>query len=267
MEGNLLRPQVPYATAAETDALTEKVWINKYSEFVEYTENKQSYAAFQLRALLQYSGIKCSGLNVIQVVWHTPANPQKGKTQINIPNTPKGTNPRYDAFVDGGRFSPNVVSGEYSRATKKFRVQKVAREGKPYFCYDFTAKKKREIWLRDYEGRVTKQMENDFNALDWEAAQVLRDAQEAALVHEICCYSSLVVAVNYKGTSRDKMLGRIKWRFKDFGIATIHGATAQKIKDVYQPVDVKLALSTRPTSPERDIIRNDYPDYKFYGED
>ena len=183
-----------------------------------YTEN------LRLDITFYGKGLKNSdGLQLIQTFYGTPRTDGKkvGKTPISINGV------RYEAFVDGGQFSPLVTEGGVRPNTQEPYMHPM--EG--YGSYTRA-------------GKYIK-FSNDDAQLQW------TDNPAAVLKHQTARFEITVVARNYMNTGRDLKLGSIKWGFDSFGKRPIHNSS------------VKLSNQSQIS---RKIISNDYKNYKFYGE-
>lgn len=129
-----------------------------------------------------------------------------GANQVSV----GGSN--YDAFVDGGKNSPAVVSGEPPGDAIK-----------PYYMPP--------SWY--YQPGST--MTNTWNSSTNSGSIVAYDQSGAVGAHSTDQFETSIVARNWLGTGQDLMLGSFRWGFANLGTTPNAGnpsATSVKLQNV-----------------------------------
>lgn len=212
-------------------ALVEKVSLSSASKMVDYRDPRsgKTYKYFHMDAGIIIENVVAESYQIIQTARMTRGihGKQNGCTKSG----------EFDAFVDGGRCSPGVVRGTIDGG--EFRKQQEAVKGKPYF-------------LRSTDIQTTIDKGGDFDGKDGNGLIVLYDGQSAAISHESIVFRSYIIAVNYNKTSKDRVLGLIKWGFGNYGQSPSISNSNLKIvaQNVYDDVDKQIILA-------------DYPDYNI----
>lgn len=240
-DDRLLRSGGSADTPRYPTALEEKVSLVPGSQLYDFIDprTRKKYTKFTMDAWIKIENVPAKEYQIVQTVRATRGThgKQVGCKTITLSGTGSGGSQVLDAFVDGGVCSPGVVRGTYQGGV--FRKQKVAQVGKPYFITD-------EIKL------AAKPFGADFDGSDKKGLIPLNDPQEAAINHEKIWFRSYIVAVNYNGTGKDKVLGMIPWGFYQFGTVP-HNS------------NYKLRIQAKTTfdATDKKIILNDYPKYKI----
>ena len=76
------------------------------------------------------------------------------------------------------------------------------------------------------------------------------DRPGAVAVHKIAKFETIIIAINYKGSGKDKVLGSFSWGWRSNGRIRLHTGNG-----------VQLNKTITPTS--RRIIKYDYPSYQL----
>ena len=135
----------------------------------------------------------------------------------------------WDAFVDGGKNSPYVTMGGNSPA----------HPSKPYYLTP---------------GEVASQV---VFSTDHGTIRIF-DRPGAVALHDEAYFETAVVAVNYRGTGKDKILKAFKWGWTGKGTKSVIGK-GTKIGGASSGILVRSNVS-----PEfRNIVRHDYPKYSY----
>jgi hypothetical protein len=124
----------------------------------------------------------------------------------------------YDGFVDGGKNSPFVTVGGNAPA----------HSTKPYYLT--SSEVSSQVTWNGSSGSIR-----------------VYDRPGAVYAHEKIMFETLVVAVNYAGSGKDKILGSFKWGSSSFG----------------SKVTTKIKFNSTISSEARNIIKHDYPNYSF----
>jgi hypothetical protein len=171
------------------------------------------------------SGQKAATLQCIQAWWGSGSTLGKkvGKTGIKIGKKD------YEAFIDGGKFSPYVtLSGNDP-----------AHPTKPYYLTE-----------DEHKNQVT---------WDGEKGTIqITDLPSASALFEEMFFETAIVAVDVDGKGTDKIMRVFTWGNTKQGTVTQH-EKGEKIGDKYS----HLQSQGSPSSTFKEILKNDYPDYKY----
>lgn len=171
------------------------------------------------------SGTPADGLQVIQTFMGTR---REDKVRVGT-YTWKYEGLRWDAFVDGGKNSPYVTMSGADPADPT----------NPYY-----------LTTDEIASQVT--WDTDHGTVR------IYDAPGAVALHDQAYFETAVVAVNYRGTGRDKVLKVFTWGWTDKGTKpTVKKGT--KISGADSGVRVKSS----PSPEWRNIVKHDYPKYRY----
>jgi hypothetical protein len=171
------------------------------------------------------SGTPADGLQVIQTFMGTRRD---DKVQVGTYSWIYKKR-RWDAFVDGGKNSPFVtMSGEDP-----------AHPTNPYYL---TA------------DEVTNQVTWD---KDHGTVRIF-DLPGAVALHDAAHFETAIVAVNCKGTGRDKVLKVFKWGWTEKG-----GKPTIKKGTEIDGADSGVKVLSKPSPEWRNIVKHDYPKYRY----
>lgn len=211
---------------AATLALLQRARRADAEQFKSKTEGTSGgLSGLTLDVTFTVTGTPADGLQVIQTFMGTR---RSDAVQVGT-YTWVYQKRRWDAFVDGGKNSPFVtMSGEPP-----------AHPTNPYYL---TAAElaSQVTWSTDH-GTVR-----------------IFDRPGAVALHDSARFETAIVAVNYRGTGRDKVLKVFKWGWDAKGTdPTISKGT--KIAGADSGIKV---LST-PSPEWRNIVKHDYPKYRY----
>ena len=80
----------------------------------------------------------------------------------------------------------------------------------------------------------------------------LDDVPRGASIHRHIVFEANIVAVNYKGSGRDKVIGSFTYGWNDKGVNPIHGGA--------------INISPTISNTSRTILAKQYSNYKLFGE-
>jgi hypothetical protein len=168
---------------------------------------------------------KCDGLQAVQVWWGSDSKIGVPVGQLKFEEG--GTD--YEAFVDGGVFSPWVtLSGEQP-----------AHASKPYY-----------LTADEVDTQVT---------WDGEAGTIRVYDQPTAVVHfDEMNFETAIVAINHDGKGTDKVLKVFTWGWSAQGTVPTH-AKGDKI----DAKDSGIKTQSGVSATWQKIVTADYPDYKY----
>lgn len=136
---------------------------------------------------------------------------------------------RWDAFVDGGVNSPFVtMSGEDP-----------AHPTNPYY-----------LTAAEVAGQVT--WDTDHGTIR------VTDVPGAVALHDEAYFETAIVAINYKGKGRDKVLRVFRWGWKGKGTKSTIGKGTK-----IDGADSGILVRSSVTPEFRNIVKHDYPKYRF----
>lgn len=184
-------------------------------------------AGLVLDATFNVENTPCKTLQIVQVFWGTPENAIAGMA-IGKNKFSKGKK-KYDSFVDGGINSPYVTStgNAPAHATEPYYLTGAEHASQVVFNKDAGS-------IRVYD-------------------------RPSAVVHfDEAIFETAVVAVDYKGKGKDKVLKVFRWGWKNKGADAIHG---KGIKLNGAPTGISMKGGFSGTAKQ--IISNDYPNYTF----
>lgn len=176
-----------------------------------------------LDASFDVSNTPATTLQIIQVFWGTRRTDGLVVGKYSFKKGKK----TYDGFVDGGVNSPFALAGSPAHPTEPYYLTPGELASQVTFTKDTGS-------IRVY------------------------DRPGAVAFHEEAFFETGIVAVNYKGKGKDKLLKVFKWGWKDLGKKPIHG---KGIKLGGKSTGISLKGSFSSTSKK--IIANDYPNFKF----
>lgn len=129
-------------------------------------------------------------------------------------------------FVDGGINSPTMK--EYGEPVYK---------DKPYYLSELNIENEKEEGLYKWDG---------YNGTIW-----TMDEPAAIFTNISVIFETAVIAVNYKGSGKDKILGAFRWGWDD-----------------YEPVHTGNGINLQPSFSLNalKVVKKDYPNYHFYEE-
>jgi hypothetical protein len=84
----------------------------------------------------------------------------------------------------------------------------------------------------------------------------IHDEPTAIFVNEECYFETIIVATNYAGSGKDKVLGSFQWGYKSFG----------KVLTFSDHINGGIRLHSEASPEALQIIKNDYPDYQLYNQ-
>jgi hypothetical protein len=171
------------------------------------------------------SGTPADGLQVIQTFMGTRRD---DKVRVGTYTwIYKGR--RWDAFVDGGKNSPFVtMTGEDP-----------AHPTRPYY-----------LTQDEVDNQVT--WDTDHGTVR------IFDAPGAVALHDAAYFETAIVAINYRKTGRDKVLRVFKWGWTEKG-----GKPTIKKGTEIAGVDSGVKVRSSPSPEWRNIVKHDYPKYKY----
>jgi hypothetical protein len=201
-------------------------WLRRTGDFKSKTTGTAGgLSGLTLDVTFSVTGTPADGLQVIQTFMGTR---RSDAVQVGT-YTWKYKGRRWDAFVDGGKNSPFVtMSGEDP-----------AHPTKPYYLT---------------EDEVDNQVTWD---TDHGTVRIF-DRPGAVALHDAAHFETAIVAINYKGRGRDKILKVFRWGFTDLG-------TKPTIKkgETIAGVDSGIQVRSSPTPEWKNIVKHDYPKYKY----
>ncbi len=187
-------------------------------------------------------GLSGLNLNVTFSVTNTPASSlQAVQTFMGTRRTDgiqvgtytwKWQGKTWDAFVDGGKNSPFVTMGG----------NPPAHASKPYY-------------LTASEVAAQVSFAKDSGTIN------VTDRPGAVALHDEAHFETAIVAVNYNGTTKDKVLKVFKWGWLNLGVDPTVGKywPNSKIGGVKSGISIMGTVSPEFTN----IVKHDYPKYRF----
>jgi hypothetical protein len=171
------------------------------------------------------AGEKATTLQCIQAWWGSGSTLGKkvGKTPIKIGKK------EYEAFIDGGKFSPYVTMSGMDPA----------HPTQPYYL-TADEHKNQVTWNKD-TGTIRT-----------------TDLPSASALFEEMFFETAIVAVDVDGKGTDKILRVFTWGSTKQGTVTQH-EKGDKIGEKYSHIE----SMDSPSSTFKEILKNDYPDYKY----
>jgi hypothetical protein len=171
------------------------------------------------------SGKKAKGIQCVQAWWGSGSKLGKkvGKTGIEIAKKP------YEAFIDGGQFSPWVtLSGN-----------KPAHPTQPYY-----------LTADEVKSQVT---------WDGEKGTIrIYDLPGASALFEEMFFETAIVAIDVDGKGTDEILQVFTWGSSKQGTKQLHDKG-----DTIDKQDSHIVASSTPSAIFKEILKNDYPGYKY----
>jgi hypothetical protein len=171
------------------------------------------------------SGKKAKGLQCIQAWWGSGSTigQKVGKTGIEI------SKKKYEAFIDGGQFSPYVtLSGN-----------KPAHPTQPYYL---TADEvKSQVKWDGEKGSIQ-----------------ITDLPSASAYFEEMFFETAIVAIDVDGKGTDEILKVFTWGSTKQGTKTQH-----EKGDIIDTKESHIVSKDSPSDIFKLILKNDYPDYKY----
>jgi hypothetical protein len=191
------------------------------------TASAGGLSGISLDVTFSVSGTKADSLQAVQTVMTTRSGPQIGKY------TWQWNGKTWDAFVDGGKNSPFVT----------LMGNAPAHPTKPYYLT--ASEVATQVTFAGDSGTI--------RVTDTPAAVFSRDEAH---------FETAIVAVNYNGGTKDKVLKVFKWGWLNNGTDPTVGKywSNSKIGGVDSGISIRGSVSPEFTN----IVKFDYPKYKFF---
>ena len=186
---------------------------------------KGGLTGLELDISFNVSGKKAAGIQAVQAWWGSGSTLGQGVGKTGIEINKK----RYEAFIDGGQFSPWVtLSGE-----------KPAHPTQPYY-----------LTADEVKSQVT---------WDGEKGSIrVYDLPSASALFEEMFFETAIVAVDVDGKGTDEILQVFTWGSSKQGTKQLHDKG-----DKIDRKDSHIVSSSTPSATFKQILKNDYPGYKY----
>jgi hypothetical protein len=186
---------------------------------------KGGLSGLELDISFNVSGKKAAGIQAVQAWWGSGSTLGQGVGKTGIEINKK----KYEAFIDGGQFSPWVtLSGE-----------KPAHPTQPYY-----------LTADEVKSQVT---------WDGEKGSIrVYDLPSASALFEEMFFETAIVAVDVDGKGTDEILQVFTWGSSKQGTKQLHDKG-----DKIDRKDSHIVSSSTPSATFKQILKNDYPGYKY----